>query len=296
MRQKYGLPYMGSKERIAKEIVDLLPAGKTFVDVFAGGCAVTGRALESGKWDNYIANDITGTPDFWLQCIHGHSPDPRWISREEFHEKKGSDFYVRLCWSFGNDGWSYAYGKKTEPLKKALHQAIVDCNFGPLKDMTGIDLSELAEYKSIHERRLKAKRMIRSHKPYTLTNLKKPENLESLENLERLKRLEDLERLENLETKAVDYRKLDIPPDAVVYCDPPYRNTIKYSHVAPFNHEDFYDWACSLPNPVFISEYVMPEDRFTKIWQKPVRSLRSPVDKSTIKYECLWVPKKRTGA
>ncbi|MBQ2336255.1 MAG: DNA adenine methylase, partial [Victivallales bacterium] len=37
----YGLPYMGSKSDIAKQIVDILPAADTLVDLFAGGCAIT---------------------------------------------------------------------------------------------------------------------------------------------------------------------------------------------------------------------------------------------------------------
>lgn len=40
---RYGIPYMGSKNRIAKWIVDSLPASDTLVDLFAGGCAEVAR-------------------------------------------------------------------------------------------------------------------------------------------------------------------------------------------------------------------------------------------------------------
>ena len=33
----YGLPYMGSKNKIAKKIVELLPSGERLVDLMAGG-------------------------------------------------------------------------------------------------------------------------------------------------------------------------------------------------------------------------------------------------------------------
>jgi len=46
---RYGLPYKGSKNGIAKKIVDALPAGEVFVDLFAGGCAVTHAAMLSGS-------------------------------------------------------------------------------------------------------------------------------------------------------------------------------------------------------------------------------------------------------
>lgn len=43
----YGVPYMGSKNRIAKDIIAKLPTGKRFVDLFAGGCAITHAAILS---------------------------------------------------------------------------------------------------------------------------------------------------------------------------------------------------------------------------------------------------------
>ena len=53
----YGVPYMGSKNRIAKDIIDLLPSGNRLVDLFAGGCAITHCALLSGKWSRILNND-----------------------------------------------------------------------------------------------------------------------------------------------------------------------------------------------------------------------------------------------
>lgn len=40
-KMRYGVPYRGSKNKIADWVVDHLPDGKTLVDLFAGGCAVT---------------------------------------------------------------------------------------------------------------------------------------------------------------------------------------------------------------------------------------------------------------
>ena len=37
----YGIPYMGSKNKIAADIIRLLPEAGHFYDLFAGGCAVT---------------------------------------------------------------------------------------------------------------------------------------------------------------------------------------------------------------------------------------------------------------
>lgn len=55
---RLGVPYQGSKNFIAQQIVDFLPRAETFVDLFAGGCAVTHAAILSGKFSNFIANDL----------------------------------------------------------------------------------------------------------------------------------------------------------------------------------------------------------------------------------------------
>lgn len=33
----YGMPYMGSKSKIAKDIIRLLPSADCFIDLFGGG-------------------------------------------------------------------------------------------------------------------------------------------------------------------------------------------------------------------------------------------------------------------
>jgi hypothetical protein len=49
----------------------------------------------------------------------------RWVSREEFFAKKDTDDFVKMCYSFGNDGKSYMYSKELEPLKKGFHYVVV---------------------------------------------------------------------------------------------------------------------------------------------------------------------------
>ena len=54
---RYGVPYQGSKNKIAEWVIDNLPEDEILVDLFAGGCAVTHAAMLSGKWDRIVAND-----------------------------------------------------------------------------------------------------------------------------------------------------------------------------------------------------------------------------------------------
>lgn len=118
----YGLPYKGSKNSIAKWVVSHLPGSHTFVDLFAGGCAITHAAMLSGKFEQFIVNDITEYPQVFRDAVAGmYRDERRWISREDFSRLKDSDPYVRLCWSFGNDMKTYLYAPEVERLKKHLH-------------------------------------------------------------------------------------------------------------------------------------------------------------------------------
>jgi len=74
----------------------------------------------------------------------------------------------------------------------------------------------------------------------------------------------------------------------VIYCDPPYKGTAGYNGTT-FDHEAFYAWAERQTLPVFISEYAMPEDRFTCVWSREKRSLFAPTRK--LQQEKLYCPK-----
>ena len=136
---RYGVPYRGSKNKIAQWVISNLPSGDTLIDLFAGGCAVTHAALLSGKWNQIVANDIDDAPQLFMDAVHGkYANEKRWISREDFHRLKNSDPYVSLCWSFGNNRTDYLYSKESEPWKKALHYARVFGDTSLLREF-GVD-------------------------------------------------------------------------------------------------------------------------------------------------------------
>lgn len=59
-----------------------------------------------------------------------------------------------------------------------------------------------------------------------------------------------------------------IPPQSVIYCDPPYAGTTKYKD--DFNHEEFWEWCRKKVkdgHQVFISEYNAPDD-FVCVWRQ----------------------------
>lgn len=132
MKKRFGVPYKGSKNRIAEQIIEALPEADTFVDLFAGGCAVTHAAIESGKYKNFIVNDLDGRGvRLFEKAVNGEYntlPD-KWVSREDFIKNKElpiseQDPYIAICWSFGNNMKDYLYSKDIEDWKHAYHEAV----------------------------------------------------------------------------------------------------------------------------------------------------------------------------
>lgn len=145
---RYGIPYKGSKNKIAEWVVGLLPEADTLVDLFAGGCAVTDCAMRSGKWQHFTINDIEWMPtQLFLDAIHGkYKDDERWISRDAFKLLKDSDPYVRYCWSFGNNGANYLYSKEIEPYKQAMHRLMYTSSTRERRTAYSQCIQELTKY------------------------------------------------------------------------------------------------------------------------------------------------------
>ena len=332
----YGLPYKGSKNRIAKRLVDALPAAPVLYDVFAGGCAITHAALLSGKYKSVVANDINGMiPHAFEKAIRGgFRNEDRWISREEFRRLYLSDPYVAMCFSFANNLKDYCYAGNLEPYKRALHYAIFWKDTGPWRELcpeTADALKKAVESEQDrHKRRIGAGRAIVTALKAGLMNgtidpavMDKPiykkirlhnklisphlEHLERLERFERLKnleclqtdeslcRLQSLERITDVDVPPVltvtteDYRALNFERGGIIYCDPPYKST-EERYGREFDFNGFYSWCLHQANPVYISEYTMPEDLFAPVTSFTV-TRKMDTKKSSICHEKIWRPR-----
>ena len=124
---KYGITYQGSKNAIAEKIIEILPSGRRFVDLFGGGAAISHCAVLSGKWQKVLYNEYNPLlVDLIKRAINGDfKNEKRWISREDFFKLKEKEGYIKYCWSFSCAGNNYLYSKEVEPWKKALHYARV---------------------------------------------------------------------------------------------------------------------------------------------------------------------------
>lgn len=156
---KYGLPYKGSKNKLAERIVSLLPKRTHLIDLFCGGCAVSHAALLRNKYEHIHINDINWMcPTLFIDALNGkYQNETRWISREDFFRLKDTDPYVAVVWSFGNNLRDYLYSKEIEPLKKAIHYAIFFRDYSLGKDL-GYDLSFIEPISNIQRRYAAVKR------------------------------------------------------------------------------------------------------------------------------------------
>lgn len=281
---QYGLPYKGSKSKIADNIIALLPPSGVLYDIFAGGCAITHAALLSGKWKKVVSNDIKPYPILFKDAALGKYRDEyKWVSRDDFF--KSDDPYDRLIFSFGNDLRTYIYAAgDVENWKKALHWAVCYHDYKPFLDLTGTDLSAIESCKTMRQRRLMARKIIGGRDIYL-------ENLERLERLQNLERPERLQNLERLDVRCGEYYDVEIGDDAVIYCDIPYSQTNGYGakKISDFDYDRFYEWALAQTAPVYVSEYWMP-DAFECIWEMKVNT-KMDAFKSKESVERLFVPK-----
>lgn len=265
--KKWGITYLGSKSKIIEKLAKYFPNADHFYDLFGGGFAVTHYmiTMRQKSFKQFHYNELRpGIPQLIKDAIAGkYNYDvfkPEWISRERFHKEKELNPYIKIIWSFGNRGETYLFSEDIEKEKRSMHQAVVFDEFDQFMEQA-FNLKKWPNKLSVRGRRLFLKRLI--NKRIDLSRLQQLERLEQLEQLQQLERLAQLEQLKPrkpLEFTNVDYRKVEIKPNSVVYCDVPYKGTEGYGNT--FNHSDFFDWANEQTNPVFISEYKINDDRF----------------------------------
>lgn len=281
---------MGSKSKIAMDIIEIMPSAPILYDLFCGGGAITHCALLSGKWQTVVMNDIQGdVVQLFADAAAGKFADEkRWISRDDFFRLKDSDAYVRICWSFGNGQKGYLYSKDNEEWKRAYHYAMFNNDAKPFARY-GLFIDDIARLPLSNSKYPKMKRRIHSGlksgnlilSPNNADRLQSYEHLQVLQSFERPQRLQRLQRLQ------LDYNDVNIEPNSVIYCDIPYNNTADYN--VAFDYEKFYDWALRQTNPVYISSYTMPED-FIPIWAKSIQCSMSAI-KPVIRQERLFIPR-----
>jgi site-specific DNA-adenine methylase len=307
-KTKYGIPYMGSKKKLAKKIVDYIvennPNMKYFYDLFGGGGAISFEMLKRpgikviyNEFDPAMVNLIKKIRDYGVT-----EEFYQWIDIDEFKKyKNGDDWFsgmVKTCWSFGNRGRTYLYGKNIEHYKKLIHNVVVNKCQKSADELnehfkTSINVEDI-EGETLNERRLFLQRFFTK----TVNNkeifrgifcIEKGNISNILQHLERLQHLECLQHLELLKhlelfNKSYDEVIVDTPTnETIIYCDPPYKNTGKYQN--NIDHNRFDEWVENNPCKVYVSEY---NSKFNEVMTWRTRSTMSATNnkKTTEKLYC----------
>lgn len=190
-----GIPYMGSKRKIAPHIVKTLisrhPEATHFYDVFGGGGAISLEALKYSQLKVHY-NELNTAIYSLLKYLKENKvlgvEFYKWISREDFFELiKGNDYFagfVQSCWSFGNNQKCYIYGKEIIEQKRLAHEIIVNkCEISAFQ--LGFNEPELFKIKDLHKRRKVFCKFFKDER----------NKLQSLAYLESLSRIQELERI-----------------------------------------------------------------------------------------------------
>lgn len=264
----YGLPYMGSKNLIARELLQQMQRRDYFVDLFAGGGAMWQAAAESGKYSRYLVNEYNGQQcDFLRDCANGiYNECNGWVTRDEFMKHCKDSAFLRCVWSFGNTADCYFCASILEDWEHALFHAY-EFNDYSLFNEIGFEgdtvyLEDIKRRPDLYKRKYEEYKGVRIdfskwHRCGPSTSLRRLRDF--------YKQCERLDILRKTDFYANSYDEVDIPENSLIYCDPPYINTAGYG--VDFDHTRFYDWCRAQKELVLISEYTMPDD-FIPIWRK----------------------------
>jgi len=262
---KLGIPYMGSKRKLASPILDHIiesnPKVRYLYDLFGGGGAISFEALQQPQLKEVHYNELNESIVNLLLKIRDDGVTDefyKWISREEFNELKTGTCWksglIKTCWSFGNNQKDYLYGKATEEDKRLMHEIVVNkCekSLNTFNDKFGLDFKNDGD--SMTDRRLQLQSYIKTE---LKTRVGELQHLERLIHLERFQQLQQLTNLERLKITNLSYEQVNIntPVDeTVIYLDPPYKNRKKYEK--EIDHNKLEEWIKSSPYKIYISSY-----------------------------------------
>lgn len=295
MKQNLGIPYMGSKRKLASNILEKITQrhnGITdFYDLFGGGGSVSFTAIRDYRF-NVHYNELNKHIYSLVQYLKNNKElEPKfyeWVTREEFHKQINktndeADWYsgfVMSCWSFGNNSEKgYLYGADIENIKRLAHEFIVNGNLDAMIEI-GVDIPELVNIDGVQKRRIKFCNHIKKN-----ISLLQDNRVQNLELVEHLTRLQNLQNLQNLQINNTSYEKVLITGNnPIVYCDIPYKGTGEYKE-GGFNHDAFYEWFANLDYPCYLSEYEAP---FEKIEMFSHRSSLSATNNKKKVFESIF--------
>ena len=263
---KLGIPYMGSKRKLASEILKVITQRhegiSDFYDLFGGGGSVSFTAVKNYNFKTHY-NELNRHIFSLVEYLKNNKIlEPKfyeWIDRETFFEQinksnEDADWfsgYVMSCWSFGNNQKSYLYGENIQEDKFHAHNLIVNKDLNSMKSLN-LEIPELIEIETILKRKSVFCNIIEKKYLQEKSHLRRVQHIQQLQNIEDILKLDFKEKFfcSNLSFENVEI----VGENPIIYCDIPYKNTGKYKE-DEFVHDKFYKWASEVDFPVYVSEY-----------------------------------------
>ena len=239
------MKYVGSKNRLAKELIPIIQSyitddTKGYLEPFVGGANMIDKISCNNKFGCDIHEELI---ELLKYIQNTNNVLPITITEEEYNKVRlNKDKYEK--WYIGFVGFCATFG---------------------------------AKYFGGYARGFKEDKITPRDIP-----------AESIRNIEKQRK-----NLQNIKFKCCSYDEINKNiKDFVIYCDPPYKGTLKYT--TDFDYDKFYKWCkeMSKNNIVLISEYWMPEE-FECIWEKKttvrIDSNKKSKDKKMERTEKLFI-------
>jgi site-specific DNA-adenine methylase len=257
MTRPIGLPFLGSKKRVQKDIFTLYqylnPNWITtpFIDLFAGGGAIGLYFATKG------VQDITMNcyPEKYanaLKTILFEDIDITTLicTREEFfaidkESTNGVDLLKILCNSFGNNESSYLYSKENSELKYNLAIEIIKNH-----PDTWEQYKQTQTYKDAFKASTPEQQLVW---------------LQQLSQIQQLERVKRFNHKDNINIISKDYKEVPIKKDAFYYLDPPYFDCVTKGY-SPIDFAEFITWVKDNNIKGILSHY--EDDRLTEHFGK----------------------------
>lgn len=288
MARHYGIPYMGSKQKLVDKLIPFIlkrhPNTTHFYDLFGGGGSVALYAVRKYPNIEVHYNELSKAIGALMQHLKDGGDIPfDFVRRSDFERQyTGDDWYAGLlqtCWTFGNNQKSYLYGLPIQDFKEELSKLVMtgEGDIPYLEQFTDEFVAKEygkqvqtriylnpARYSTPYQRRIVLARQIPM--------------IGALQHMARLERLVQIENMPGISQLNVSvgtgYSDVAIDESGfpILYCDPPYENTAEYRE-GGFDHKAFYEWCMTRPYPVYVSSYKVSDKRFKLVKAVNTRSL-----------------------
>ena len=239
--------YLGSKNKLSGDIIPIINKYiqenqiTSFYDIFCGG----GNVVDKINCENLYASDLSPT----LIALH----------------KQAQTDFSQIPEDGSREYWDEAYAEYKKLLKQMSDKRTLE-DYEKIVSMPLYKIGAIEWYSSFSRGGFP--------RGYAKTTETRNYFKEARKNHEQQSKIENYKKI-NFSQR--NYKILEIPSNALIFSDSPYKNVKSYSIEPHFDFNFYYKWLRekSKTNPIFITEQEMPSD-FNIIWEQEVKRTNNP--------------------